>query len=98
FPSVTMSQRKNSDFQRENPQFGGNRRVKGAWWSPRSSKPSSPRLAGRARFDSYPLRRIIFECRLPIVECHGQGEVIFSIANRNSEIEKRVKGGDNDVA
>src|SRR5262249_5053175 len=73
-------------------------RVKGAWWPPRSSKPSSPRLAGRGRFDSYPLRRIIFECRLPIVDCPGPGRVIFSIANRNSKIENRVKGGDIDVA
>jgi hypothetical protein len=31
------------------------RRVKGAWWSSRSSKPSSPRK-WRGRFDSYPLR------------------------------------------
>ena len=30
-------------------------RVKGAWWSSRSSKPSSPRK-WRGRFDSYPLR------------------------------------------
>src|SRR6266576_5588069 len=31
------------------------RRVKGAWWPSRSSKPSSPRK-WRRRFDSYPLR------------------------------------------
>ena len=31
-------------------------REKGAWWSPRSSKPLSARSAGRDRFDSYPLR------------------------------------------
>ena len=31
------------------------RRVKGAWWPSRSSKPSSPRK-WRGRFDSYPLR------------------------------------------
>ena len=31
------------------------RRVKGAWWPSRSSKPSSP-LKWRGRFDSYPLR------------------------------------------
>jgi hypothetical protein len=40
------------------------RRVKGAWWSSRSSKPSSSRK-WRGRFDSYPLRQIIFDCRLP---------------------------------
>ncbi len=40
------------------------RRVKGAWWPSRSSKPSLPRK-WRGRFDSYPLRQIIFDCRLP---------------------------------
>jgi hypothetical protein len=40
------------------------RRVKGAWWPSRSSKPSSLRK-WRGRFDSYPLRRNIFDCRLP---------------------------------
>jgi hypothetical protein len=34
-------------------------RVKGAWWPSRSSKPPSSRLAGRDRFDSYPLRHLI---------------------------------------
>jgi hypothetical protein len=34
-------------------------RVKGAWWPSRSSKPLSSRLAGRDRFDSYPLRALI---------------------------------------
>jgi hypothetical protein len=33
------------------------RRVKGTWWSSRSSKLLSSRLAGRGRFDSYPLRK-----------------------------------------
>jgi hypothetical protein len=47
-------------------------RVKGAWWPSRSSKPPSSRSAGRGRFDSYPLRRFIFDfsiadCRLPVV-------------------------------
>ena len=32
------------------------RRVMGAWWPPRSSKPSSARYTGRGKFDSYPLR------------------------------------------
>jgi hypothetical protein len=40
-------------------------RVKGAWWPSRSSKPSSSRK-WRDRFDSYPLRRIIFELRFSI--------------------------------
>src|SRR4029453_10721700 len=35
------------------------RRVKGAWWSSRSSKPLSvPHTRDRGRFDSYPLRQI----------------------------------------
>ena len=35
------------------------RRVKGAWWSSRSSKPLSvPHTRDRGRFDSYPLRRL----------------------------------------
>ena len=37
--------------------FSEIRRVKGAWWPSRSSKPSSPRK-WRGRFDSYPLRQI----------------------------------------
>ena len=36
-------------------EFSAIRRVKGAWWPSRSSKPSSPRK-WRGRFDSYPLR------------------------------------------
>jgi hypothetical protein len=45
------------------------RRVKGAWWPSRSSKPSSP-CKWRGRFDSYPLRLLIFDFRLPIADCH----------------------------
>ncbi len=37
-------------------EFSAIRRVKGAWWPSRSSKPSSLRK-WRGRFDSYPLRR-----------------------------------------
>jgi hypothetical protein len=70
------------------------RRVKGAWWPSRSSKPSSPRK-WRGRFDSYPLRQIIFDCRLSIAP--GTGRMI-SIANRNSKIENWLKGGEPHVA
>ena len=35
------------------------RRVMGAWWSSRSSKPSSVRFTGRGKFDSCPLRQIL---------------------------------------
>ena len=45
-------------------EFSANRRVKGAWWPSRSSKPSSPRK-WRGRFDSYPLRLFICDCRFP---------------------------------
>ena len=38
-------------------EFSAIRRVKGAWWPSRSSKPSSSRKC-RGRFDSYPLRQI----------------------------------------
>jgi hypothetical protein len=77
--------------------FSSSRRVKGAWWPSRSSKPSSSRK-WRGRFDSYPLRQIIFDFRLPIVDWQSAGRVIFSIANRNSKIENPPKGGDLDVA
>src|SRR5512133_3297164 len=43
--------------------FSAIRRVKGAWWSSRSSKPPSPRK-WRGRFDSYPLRQIILTADL----------------------------------
>jgi hypothetical protein len=43
-------------------EFSAIRRVKGAWWPSRSSKPSSPRK-WQDRFDSYPLRQIF--CRHP---------------------------------
>jgi hypothetical protein len=72
-------------------------RVKGAWWPSRSSKPSSS-CKWRGRFDSYPLRHIIFEPRLPIFDCQGASRIILSTANRNSKIENPPKGGDLDVA
>ena len=67
------------------------RRVKGAWWSSRSSKPSSLRK-WRGRFDSYPLRRIIL-----IGDCLETGRII-SVANRTSKIENWLKGGEINVA
>ena len=48
------------------------RRVKGAWWPSRSSKPSSPRK-WRGRFNSYPLRQI-------------SNRVILSVAKRSRRI------------
>ena len=59
------------------------RRVKGAWWPSRSSKPSSPRK-WRGRFDSYPLRLFICNCRL--LWCTSDD------FNRKSQFENRKSG------
>jgi hypothetical protein len=63
-------------------------RVKGAWWSSRSSKPLSvPHTRDRGRFDSYPLRHFIFDFRMPIFDLIlGDGD-IFPIENRQLAIE-----------
>ena len=71
-------------------EFSAIRRVKGAWWPSRSSKPSSPRK-WRGRFDSYPLRLFICDCRFPIADCLGARRMI-SIANRKSQFENRKSG------
>ena len=42
------------------------RRVMGAWWPSRSSKPLSARSTGRGMFDSYPLRH--FDLRFAICD------------------------------
>jgi hypothetical protein len=70
------------------------RRVKGAWWPSRSSKPSSPRK-WRGRFDSYPLRLFIFDFRLPIADRPRHRSNDF---NRKSQFENWLKGGDINVA
>jgi hypothetical protein len=69
-------------------------RVKGAWWSSRSSKPLSvPHTRGRGRFDSYPLRNFIFDFRLAIFDSTMHTRELFQ-----SKIEIRKskfrKGGD----
>ena len=73
-------------------EFSALGRVKGAWWPSRSSKPSSPRK-WRGRFDSYPLRLFIFDCRLPICDlrfaicdCFGTWRTIF---NRKSQFKNQ---------
>ena len=76
--------------------FSAIRRVKGAWWPSRSSKPSSPRK-WQGRFDSYPLRLFICDCRFPIADCFGARRMI-SIAIRNSQFENSLKGGEPHVA
>ena len=76
--------------------FSATRRVKGAWWPSRSSKPSSSRK-WRGRFDSYPLRHFISDLRFSIADWPTRISMI-SIANRNSKIENRAKGGEPHVA
>jgi hypothetical protein len=66
------------------------RRVKGAWWPSRSSKPWSPRK-WRGRFDSYPLR---FFPAIPVA--------VSLCETRTSPTGRRlqrsvVKGGESDV-
>ena len=72
------------------------RRVKGAWWPSRSSKPSLPRK-WRGRFDSYPLRLFVFNFQFAIADCSRIRSEFF---NRKSqfEIQNRVKGGEPHVA
>jgi hypothetical protein len=55
-------------FNAQRPTFALFRRVKGAWWPSRSSKPLSVRKS-RGRFDSCPLRLLISDFRLPIFDC-----------------------------
>ena len=83
-------------FDVETWEFSALWRVKGAWWPSRSSKPSSSRK-WRGRFDSYPLRLLICDCRFSIADCFSAHRMI-SIANRNSKIENRAKGGEPHVA
>src|SRR4051812_19686318 len=49
--------------------FCPSRRVNGAWWPARSSKPLSiPQARDRGRFDSYPLRQVIFDFGFSILD------------------------------
>ena len=78
------------------------RRVKGAWWSSRSSKPLSvPHTRDRGRFDSYPLRlnfsrhperipQAREESKDPVAASQGNSPGILDFA-RNDE---HHKGGD----
>jgi hypothetical protein len=71
------------------------RRVKGAWWSSRSSKPLSvPHTRDRGRFDSYPLRHSIFDLRFTIYDCARSPRVIFFNLKSKFEIRKFRKGGE----
>ena len=84
--------------------FSFSRRVKGAWWSSRSSKLSSPRK-WRDRFDSYPLRQI-FSChpeQIPRTRENSKDPVAISKAESSGFLDfarndKLIKGGEPDVA
>src|SRR5438067_218251 len=71
--------------------FSASWRVKGAWWSSRSSKPLSvPHTRDRGRFDSYPLRlnqMPIGDCGLRIAECPMTTQ---ELKNRTFEFGVRV--------
>jgi hypothetical protein len=67
-------------------------RVKGAWWSSRSSKPlSAPHTRGRGRFDSYPLRHSVFDFRFAIFDCARSSRVIFFVHKLKFENQKSGK-------
>jgi hypothetical protein len=68
--------------------FSATRRVKGAWWPSRSSKPSSSRK-WRDRFDSYPLRHFISDLRFSIADWPPR---ISDDFNRKSQFENRKSG------
>jgi hypothetical protein len=72
-------------------------RVMGAWWPPRSSKPSSARFTGRGVFDSLPLRQL--NLRFTICDLRALAAPVSARprVNRRSSIADR-KGGDADVA
>ena len=68
------------------------RRVMGAWWPSRSSKPLSARSTGRGMFDSYPLRHL--HSRLAIddlrfEEATQAASPADSLVNRTSQIANR---------
>ena len=77
------------------------RRVKGAWWPSRSSKPSSSRKC-RGRFDSYPLRQIFSrhpersaaKSKDPVVISKSESSGFLDFA-RN---DKLMEGGEPHVA
>ena len=64
------------------------RRVMGAWWPSRSSKPLSARSTGRGMFDSYPLRQ--FHLRFTMDDLRV---VTDPLVSRKSQIVNPRKGG-----
>ena len=70
-------------------------RVKGAWWSSRSSKPLSvPHTRNRGRFDSYPLRQLSVAASL----CRGAHRTRQCTATQRRGCNNSTKGGDPHVA
>ena len=72
------------------------RRVMGAWWPSRSSKPLSARSTGRGMFDSYPLRH--FDLRFTICDSRFEdttrrASAADPLVNRKSQIVNPKKGG-----
>ena len=72
------------------------RRVKGAWWPSRSSKPLSARSTSRGMFDSYPLRHFhfrfaIFDSRFE--EAARKASAADPLVHRKSQIVNSKKGG-----
>ena len=65
-------------------------RVKGAWWSSRSSKPLSvPHTRGRGRFDSYPLRISSFDLQFTTLNSADSPSIIFPDNNSKIHISER---------
>ena len=75
------------------------RRVKGAWWPSRSSKPLLVRQPpGRGRFDSYPLRLFTFDFRSPIFDWRKTDDltrrVYFTLLCSGRRLGGKLKGGE----
>ncbi len=75
--------------------FSFSRRVKGAWWPSRSSKPSSPRK-WQGRFDSYPLRHFKFDGRCLRFDLFFAAKISHQTSTLKHQPFK--EGGDLDVA
>src|SRR6266542_3130094 len=77
------------------------RRVTGAWWPSRSSKPLSVRFTGRGGFDSYPLRHVNSRFTIYDLRFEKPSRAVVSggpRVNRRSSIVNPEKGGDGRVA
>jgi hypothetical protein len=68
------------------------RRVKGAWWPSRSSKPLSVRKS-RGRFDSCPLRQFK-SCSRPAVLGRSEADWHFTATERRGYSRRIPKGGE----